>query len=49
MTIYGLLELFLGVTGNQADVAHFAHLGGMLGGAAMILAWRIKDGAPKPR
>lgn len=47
--IYGLAELFLGVTGNQADVAHFAHLGGMLGGAAMILFWRVKDGAPKPQ
>jgi membrane associated rhomboid family serine protease len=47
VTLYGLLELFLGVTGNQADVAHFAHLGGMLGGAAMILFWRAKDGARK--
>src|SRR5580698_316789 len=45
--IYGLVELFQGVTGSQADVAHFAHLGGMLGGAAMILAWRVQDGAPK--
>lgn len=43
--IYGLLELFLGVTGNEASVAHFAHLGGMLGGAAMILFWRVKDGS----
>jgi membrane associated rhomboid family serine protease len=49
VTIYGLAELFLGVTGNQADVAHFAHLGGMLGGAAMILFWRVKDGATKPQ
>jgi membrane associated rhomboid family serine protease len=43
--IYGLVELFQGVTGSQADVAHFAHLGGMLGGAAMILFWRVKDGS----
>jgi membrane associated rhomboid family serine protease len=49
VTIYGLIELFQGVTGSQADVAHFAHLGGMLGGAAMILIWRVKDGAPKPQ
>jgi membrane associated rhomboid family serine protease len=28
---YGVLELALGVTGTQAGVAHFAHLGGMLG------------------
>jgi membrane associated rhomboid family serine protease len=47
VSLYGLLELFLGVTGNEASVAHFAHLGGMLGGAAMILFWRVKDGATK--
>ena len=47
VAVYGLLELFLGVTGNEASVAHFAHLGGMLGGAAMILFWRVKDGALK--
>jgi membrane associated rhomboid family serine protease len=41
--IYGLVELFMGVTGGEADIAHFAHLGGMLGGAAMILIWRAKD------
>lgn len=29
--VYGGLELFLGVTGTQEGVAHFAHLGGMLG------------------
>lgn len=32
VTLYGALELVLGVTGTQAGVAHFAHLGGMLGG-----------------
>ncbi len=32
VTLYALLELVLGVTGTQAGVAHFAHLGGMLGG-----------------
>ena len=40
VTLYGLLELFLGVTGTQEGVAHFAHLGGMLGGFLMIRAWR---------
>lgn len=30
--VYGLLELFLGVTGTQSGVAHFAHLGGLIGG-----------------
>jgi membrane associated rhomboid family serine protease len=29
---YAALELFLGVTGTAAGVAHFAHLGGLLGG-----------------
>ena len=38
VTIYGVIELFLGVTGKQDSVAHFAHLGGMLGGAVMITA-----------
>jgi membrane associated rhomboid family serine protease len=34
--VFGALELFLGVTGTAAGVAHFAHLGGMLGGYLMI-------------
>ncbi|MGE5451609.1 MAG: rhomboid family intramembrane serine protease [Acidobacteriota bacterium] len=38
--IYGALELFLGVTGTQSGVAHFAHLGGMLGGWLMLRYWR---------
>jgi membrane associated rhomboid family serine protease len=42
VTLYGFLELFLGVTGRQAGVAHFAHLGGMLGGALCILSWRAR-------
>jgi len=36
VTLYGLIELYLGVTGTAAGVAHFAHLGGMLGGYLMI-------------
>ena len=43
VTIYGLVELFQGVSGTEPGVAHFAHLGGMLGAAAMILFWRGKD------
>jgi membrane associated rhomboid family serine protease len=39
VTLYGALELFLGVTGTQAGVAHFAHLGGMLG-AFLTIQWR---------
>jgi membrane associated rhomboid family serine protease len=40
VTLYGLLELYLGISGREASVAHFAHLGGMVGGFALILYWR---------
>ncbi|MEO8848599.1 MAG: rhomboid family intramembrane serine protease, partial [Casimicrobiaceae bacterium] len=40
VVIYAALELVLGVTGTQSGVAHFAHLGGLVGGAAMIYYWR---------
>jgi membrane associated rhomboid family serine protease len=40
VTLYGVLELVFGVTGTEAGIAHFAHLGGMLGGALMMLYWR---------
>lgn len=36
VVVYAVLELVLGVTGTAAGVAHFAHLGGMLGGYIMI-------------
>lgn len=39
---YGLVELVLGVAGWQRDVAHFAHLGGMLGGFVLLQYWRGK-------
>jgi membrane associated rhomboid family serine protease len=42
VTLYGALELFLGVTGTQAGVAHFAHLGGMLGGYLVLKYWRSR-------
>ena len=38
--VYAAIELYLGVTGTQAGVAHFAHLGGMLGGFLMLRRWR---------
>lgn len=40
VTLYGILELSLGVFGQGQGVAHFAHLGGMATGLAMILYWR---------
>jgi membrane associated rhomboid family serine protease len=39
-TIYAGIELFLGVTGTLAGIAHFAHLGGMVGSALVITQWR---------
>ncbi len=42
VSLYGCIELFLGVTGREQGVAHFAHLGGMLGGALCILYWRAR-------
>ncbi len=36
VVLYAALELFLGVSGYGQGVAHFAHLGGMLGGWLMI-------------
>ena len=37
---YMVLELYLGVTGTEAGVAHFAHLGGAVVGFALIQYWR---------
>jgi len=42
VAVYGGLELLFGVTGTVSGVAHFAHLGGMLGGYLMIAYWRGK-------
>jgi rhomboid family protein len=44
VTGYGVIELYLGFRGLQPGVAHFAHLGGMVGGFIMILhrrGWRL--------
>jgi membrane associated rhomboid family serine protease len=40
VVVYAVLELFLGVTGSQEGVAHFAHLGGMIGGYWLLRFWR---------
>ena len=39
---YGVIEFFLGVTGSESTVAHFAHLGGMLFGIFILLYWKKK-------
>src|SRR6266513_3005931 len=42
--LYALLELFSGVFGTNQGVAHFAHLGGMLGAYLVIRSWRRHEG-----
>ncbi|MGM0553293.1 MAG: rhomboid family intramembrane serine protease [Pseudomonadota bacterium] len=37
---YGILELYLGISGTMAGIAHFAHLGGMAFGFLAIQYWR---------
>jgi len=36
VVVYAVLELLLGVTGTEEGVAHFAHLGGLVGGFLML-------------
>ena len=40
--IYAVIELLLGATGRNPGVAHFAHIGGMLWGWALLYYWRKK-------
>ncbi len=37
---YGLFELMFGITGTMSNIAHFAHLGGMVAGIVLILYWK---------
>ena len=39
VVVFGLLELYLGVSGNAPGIAHFAHLGGMLFGFLLRRYW----------
>ncbi|MFW5778358.1 MAG: rhomboid family intramembrane serine protease, partial [Bacteroidota bacterium] len=43
--IYGAMELYFGITtrGGGSNVAHFAHLGGMIFGYLMIKYWQSKE------
>ena len=45
--IYGLLELFSGFS-SVDNVAHFAHVGGMVFGLLLILYWRNKETGWRP-
>ena len=41
---YGIIELFAGIANFSFDnIAHFAHLGGMLFGIVLVIYWRNKD------
>jgi membrane associated rhomboid family serine protease len=44
---YGVIELLSGVWGTR-NIAHFAHLGGMLFGWLMIRSWRGQPPFRKP-
>ena len=38
--LYAGAELLFGVTGTLSGIAHFAHLGGMIGSALVVMSWR---------
>ena len=38
--VFGLLELYLGLSGSAPGIANFAHLGGMLFGFLTLRYWR---------
>ena len=38
--IFGAIELVLGISNTGGNIAHFAHLGGMLFGYLLILYWK---------
>jgi rhomboid family protein len=40
VVLFGVLELANGILGTEAGVAHFAHLGGMLGAYLVLRYWR---------
>jgi membrane associated rhomboid family serine protease len=44
---YAAIELFSGVFGTMQGVAHFAHLGGMLGAAAILFFWWHSSSRPR--
>ena len=46
VVVYAAIELYFGIAGTQAGVAHFAHLGGLLVGFACMRYWRPRS--PRP-
>lgn len=43
VVLFAVIELTSGVFGTQAGIAHFAHLGGMLGAWLLLRRWRRID------
>lgn len=41
--IFGVVELFSGYFDQSSNIAHFAHLGGMLFGFLLIMYWKKKE------
>ena len=48
VTLYGLVELASGVFGTQKGVAHFAHLGGMVGAFLVLQIWGRRPAGTPP-
>jgi membrane associated rhomboid family serine protease len=46
VTVYALIELASGVFGTASGVAHFAHLGGMLGAGVTLFYWWHSSSRP---
>ncbi|MEM9171299.1 MAG: rhomboid family intramembrane serine protease [Pseudomonadota bacterium] len=42
VVIFAILELYLGFANTNSGTAHFAHLGGLVGGLILIQYWRRK-------
>jgi membrane associated rhomboid family serine protease len=45
--VFGSLELLLGVFDKNAATAHFAHVGGMVGGALVFAFWGTRRPTPR--
>jgi membrane associated rhomboid family serine protease len=39
VVLFGILELYLGLSGSAPGIANFAHLGGMLFGYLLLRHW----------
>lgn len=42
VVVFGLITLYLGFSGGAPQIAHFAHLGGMLSGFIMLKFWAMR-------